>query len=271
MNGKTFDPAVGIHVAFNERVRITFVNDSMMAHPMHLHGMFVQLDNGQPADKMPNKHTVIVPPGQTVSVILTADNAGTWAFHCHLMFHMLSGMMTDLVVSQPGQPVLPDDRTVDGKPVQPVPGMMMPTAAGMDMNHGDMKGMDMGTSTPKARAQPQGDMSGMTMDHKDMQMSAPDAAPTTAPAQPKPDGMGQMNMQTMDMSHGDMTIPAGAGSASPSASASQPPTPPTTTKATNAKPKAKAKPKPAAPKKKTMPSMPGMDMSNMNMGGDHAH
>ena len=140
MNGRTFDPAVGIHVAYNERVRITFVNGSMMAHPMHLHGMFVQLDNGQPSDKMPNKHTVIVPPGQTVSVILTADSPGAWAFHCHLMNHMLSGMMTDLVVSQPGQPA-----PADGAPVKSLPGMAPPpVTAGMDMDGMDMGQMTMG-------------------------------------------------------------------------------------------------------------------------------
>jgi FtsP/CotA-like multicopper oxidase with cupredoxin domain len=122
LNGKTFDPAAGIHVAYGERVRLTYVNDSMMAHPMHLHGMLVQLDNGQPAAKMPNKHTVIVPPGQTVSVLLTADNEGTWALHCHLMNHMLSGMMTDLVVEKPGAP-------------PPSEGQDTP---GMDMPHMDM-------------------------------------------------------------------------------------------------------------------------------------
>lgn len=276
VNGKTFDPAIGIHVAYNERVRITFINDSMMAHPMHLHGMFVQLDNGQPAEKMPNKHTVIVPPGQTMSVILTADNAGTWAFHCHLMFHMLSGMMTDLVVSQPGQTVLPDDKTADGAPIRPIPGMMMPMAADMNTGHDDMKGMegmDMGGSPPKPQDQPQTDMPGMTMDHMDMQMSAPDAAPTTAPA-PKPDGMSQMDMPGMDMSHDDTDKSAAATTtASPNGPATQPSQATTPAKATKAKPKAKAKSKvkPAASKKKSMPGMPAMDMSNMNMGGDHAH
>jgi FtsP/CotA-like multicopper oxidase with cupredoxin domain len=126
MNGKTFDPAEGIHVADNERVRLTYVNESMMAHPIHLHGMFVQLDNGQPVDKMPSKHTVIVPPGQTVSVLLTADNEGTWAFHCHLMNHMISGMMTDLVVEQPGAPA-------------PSPAASShDTMPGMDMSHMDV-------------------------------------------------------------------------------------------------------------------------------------
>ncbi len=106
LNGKVFDPADGIQLAYNERVRITYINETMMAHPMHLHGMFVQLENGQPMDKLPNKHTVIVPPGQTVSVLLTADNPGSWPFHCHLLYHMASGMMTTLTVAEPGAAVM---------------------------------------------------------------------------------------------------------------------------------------------------------------------
>ena len=99
MNGKTHNEAEPIHVEYGERVKLTFVNESMMAHPMHLHGMFVQLDNGQPPEKMPNKHTIIIPPGRSRSVLLTANESGAWAFHCHLLYHMLSGMMTTLVVA----------------------------------------------------------------------------------------------------------------------------------------------------------------------------
>jgi FtsP/CotA-like multicopper oxidase with cupredoxin domain len=72
----------------------------MMAHPMHLHGMFVQLENGQPAEKLPNKHTVIIEPGKSYSVLVTADEIGEWAFHCHLLYHMASGMMTKVVVAK---------------------------------------------------------------------------------------------------------------------------------------------------------------------------
>jgi FtsP/CotA-like multicopper oxidase with cupredoxin domain len=255
MNGKTFDPAVGIHVAYNERVRISFVNDSMMAHPMHLHGMFVQLDNGQPADKMPNKHTVIVPPGQTVSVILTADNAGTWAFHCHLMNHMLSGMMTDLVVSGPGQPVLADDRTADGAPAKPLAGMAPPPmAAGMDMKDGGMSGMDMKGASGAAANPSQAPLSGvpgMTMDRKDVPMNP-------APAQPAANDTGATDMPTLDMS----PAKSGAAGATVAPDAKGTVTPP-------AKKPAKPKPKPKA-KPKT-DAMPGMHMSQMNMGGDHAH
>ena len=64
MNGKKFNEAEPLKVKFGERIRLKFINDSMMAHPMHLHGMFMQLENGQSAIDMPNKHTVIVPPGK---------------------------------------------------------------------------------------------------------------------------------------------------------------------------------------------------------------
>lgn len=100
LNGKTFVEARPIDLAYGERVKLTFVNDTMMAHPMHLHGMFVQLDNGQPAARLPNKHIVSVPPGRSYSVLLTADEAGEWAFHCHLLYHMASGMMNKVVVAR---------------------------------------------------------------------------------------------------------------------------------------------------------------------------
>lgn len=100
MNGKKFQHDDPIRLKYGERVRLTYTNETMMAHPMHLHGMFVQLENGQPMEKLPNKHTVIVPPGQSYSVLLTADESGEWAFHCHLLFHMMSGMMTKVVVAK---------------------------------------------------------------------------------------------------------------------------------------------------------------------------
>ncbi|ENU81388.1 hypothetical protein F975_00642, partial [Acinetobacter sp. ANC 3789] len=114
MNGKKFNQATPIQVQYGERVRLTFVNDSMMAHPMHLHGMFVQLENGQSLANLPNKHTIIVPPGQKISVLLTADELGEWAIHCHLLYHMSAGMMNKLVVAK----VKPQDRQ-----------MLMPTPA----------------------------------------------------------------------------------------------------------------------------------------------
>ncbi|WP_353143032.1 copper resistance system multicopper oxidase [Acinetobacter pragensis] len=99
INGKKFSDAAPLKVKYGERIRIKFINDSMMAHPMHLHGMFMQLENGQPAADMPNKHTVIVPPGKTVTALLTADELGEWAIHCHLLYHMSAGMMNKLIVA----------------------------------------------------------------------------------------------------------------------------------------------------------------------------
>ena len=99
INGKKFSDAEPLKVKYGERIRIKFINDSMMAHPMHLHGMFMQLENGQPPVDMPNKHTLIVPPGKTVTALLTADELGEWAIHCHLLYHMSAGMMNKLIVA----------------------------------------------------------------------------------------------------------------------------------------------------------------------------
>ncbi|MBK8289405.1 MAG: multicopper oxidase domain-containing protein [Cellvibrionales bacterium] len=99
MNGKTMEDAEPVALRYGERVKLTFVNETMMAHPMHLHGMFVQLDNGQPSEKLPDKTVVIVPPGKSYSVLLTADEVGEWSFHCHLLYHMASGMMSKVVVA----------------------------------------------------------------------------------------------------------------------------------------------------------------------------
>ncbi|HEB4103299.1 copper resistance system multicopper oxidase [Acinetobacter baumannii] len=100
INGKKFSDTIPLQVKYGERIRLKFVNDSMMAHPMHLHGMFMQLENGQQAENLPNKHTLIVPPGKTVTALLTADALGEWAIHCHLLYHMSAGMMNKLIVAQ---------------------------------------------------------------------------------------------------------------------------------------------------------------------------
>jgi len=76
----------------NERVRVTLVNDTMMAHPIHLHGHFFELQVG-PDGKHPRKHTVNVLPGGKVTYDVTMDAPGDWAFHCHLLYHMHAGMM----------------------------------------------------------------------------------------------------------------------------------------------------------------------------------
>jgi CopA family copper-resistance protein len=104
LNGVPFEQAPPVNVQFGERVRITFVNETMMAHPMHLHGMFFEIENGAPADRMPEKNVIAVAPGRTQSVILTANEPGEWPLHCHLLFHMDSGMMKKLVVANVAAP-----------------------------------------------------------------------------------------------------------------------------------------------------------------------
>jgi len=91
-----------IRFAYNERVRVKLVNDTMMAHPIHLHGHFFELVNGAPADRQPQKHTVIVQPGGSATFDLTADEEGDWAFHCHLLYHMHSGMFQVVTVAPKG-------------------------------------------------------------------------------------------------------------------------------------------------------------------------
>ena len=84
---------------YGERLVLTLINDSMMDHPIHLHGMWMYLDNGSGAYK-PRKHTINVKPGEKVSLEVIADALGNWAFHCHLLYHMEAGMFRVVRVSQ---------------------------------------------------------------------------------------------------------------------------------------------------------------------------
>ena len=98
-DGRKFSELVEpIRFERNERVRVTLVNDTMMAHPIHLHGHFFELVTGGPAGHQPLKHTVNVAPGGKVTFDLTADNPGDWAFHCHLLMHMHAGMFNVVTV-----------------------------------------------------------------------------------------------------------------------------------------------------------------------------
>ena len=94
---KISDPAQPIPFRLGERVRVTLINDTMMPHPIHLHGHFFELVTGH-GSSAPRKHTVNVPPGGKVSFDLTADAPGDWAFHCHNLFHMTAGMMRVVTV-----------------------------------------------------------------------------------------------------------------------------------------------------------------------------
>ena len=94
---KLSDPADPIPFRLNERVRVTLVNDTMMPHPIHLHGHFFELVTGHGANG-PRKHTINVPPGGKMTFDVTADAAGDWAFHCHNLYHMTAGMMRVVTV-----------------------------------------------------------------------------------------------------------------------------------------------------------------------------
>ncbi len=83
---------------FGERVRLILVNDTMMEHPIHLHGMWMELENGHGA-YIPRKHTISVKPAERVSLLVNADAPGRWAFHCHLLYHMDAGMFRVVEVS----------------------------------------------------------------------------------------------------------------------------------------------------------------------------
>lgn len=92
---------VPIRFAWNERVRVKLVNNTMMAHPIHLHGMFFELVNGKSAMHQPRKNVVVVQPGASAQFDLTANEPGDWAFHCHLLYHMHGGMMQTVTVVGP--------------------------------------------------------------------------------------------------------------------------------------------------------------------------
>lgn len=99
LDGRKFsDARQPLHFQLGERLRWTFVNDTMMEHTMHLHGMFMELENGA-GHRLPRKHTVLVKPAERVSVAITPDERGPFAFHCHLSLHMEVGMFRVVLVS----------------------------------------------------------------------------------------------------------------------------------------------------------------------------
>ncbi|GMN14180.1 copper resistance system multicopper oxidase [Altererythrobacter sp. MTPC7] len=99
-DGKKFSAVTDdpIRFGYDERVRVKLVNDTMMAHPIHLHGHFFELVNGAGMMNQPLKHTVVVQPGSTATFDVTANEPGDWAFHCHLLYHMHAGMMQTVTV-----------------------------------------------------------------------------------------------------------------------------------------------------------------------------
>ena len=97
-DGVRFSDARPIHFRYGERLRIVLCNDTMMNHPIHLHGMFSELESQQ-GEVIARKHTVNVQPAQRVTYAVTADNAGSWAYHCHLLYHMEAGMFREVVIA----------------------------------------------------------------------------------------------------------------------------------------------------------------------------
>ncbi len=97
-DGRKFSDAVPLRFVHGERLRIVLVNDTMMTHPIHLHGMWSELVDSRDAF-LARKHTVVVQPGQRLAYQVTADALGRWAYHCHLLYHMEAGMFREVVVA----------------------------------------------------------------------------------------------------------------------------------------------------------------------------
>jgi CopA family copper-resistance protein len=98
-DGVKFSDAEPLQLAYGERLRIVLVNDTMMAHPIHLHGMWSDLENDA-GDFTVRKHTIDMPPGTRRTYRVRADALGRWAYHCHLLFHMEAGMFREVRVSR---------------------------------------------------------------------------------------------------------------------------------------------------------------------------
>ena len=97
-DGQKFSDSRPLHFRHGERLRVVLVNDTMMPHPIHLHGMWSELESPQGKFQV-RKHTIMVQPAQRVSYLVNADAPGHWAYHCHLLYHMEAGMFRQVVVS----------------------------------------------------------------------------------------------------------------------------------------------------------------------------
>ena len=97
-DGLKFSQAKPVHFRYGEHLRLTLVNDTMMTHPIHLHGMWSELESPD-GEFQVRKHTISVQPAQRVTYRVMADALGRWAYHCHLLYHMQAGMMREVVVS----------------------------------------------------------------------------------------------------------------------------------------------------------------------------
>ena len=97
-DGVKFSDAAPVHFKYGERLRIVLVNDTMMNHPIHLHGMWGELESPDGQFQV-RKHTINLQPAQRLSYLVQADALGRWAYHCHLLYHMEAGMMRGVVVA----------------------------------------------------------------------------------------------------------------------------------------------------------------------------
>jgi CopA family copper-resistance protein len=97
-DGKKFSEAGPIELKRGDRVRFVLINDTMMEHPIHLHGLWSELENGH-GEFRPYKHTINVKPGEKLTYLVTADAPGRWAYHCHLLYHMEAGMFREVHVA----------------------------------------------------------------------------------------------------------------------------------------------------------------------------
>ena len=98
LDGLEFGQSTPVHFRAGERLRIILVNDTMMIHPMHLHGMWQELQSPEGHFQV-RKHTISVQPAQRVTILVSADALGRWAWHCHLLYHMMAGMFREVVVA----------------------------------------------------------------------------------------------------------------------------------------------------------------------------
>lgn len=98
-NGEKFSSAQPIVLKLGERVRFVLINDTMMEHPIHLHGLWSELENGNGAFN-PYKDTIVIKPSERVSYLVSADTPGRWAYHCHLLYHMEAGMFRTVMVTE---------------------------------------------------------------------------------------------------------------------------------------------------------------------------
>jgi len=97
-DGVEYGKSTPVHFRYGERVRVILHNDTMMTHPMHLHGMWSELETPD-GQFLARRHTIAVQPAQRISFLVTADALGRWAWHCHLMLHMDTGMFREVVVA----------------------------------------------------------------------------------------------------------------------------------------------------------------------------